>query len=161
MDSLENIRKSLEECKGYRAQVGIFGDKSARVGKAKNGRYSTNADIGALMEFGFGISSGPFKGTNVAPRSFLRMPIATHKKEIAEMMGNIVPLLVKRVHGKIENIFARLGVAARKTVLQAFSTSGWGSWKENSPVTIILKGSDMPLIDTGSLRRSIVWRVKR
>jgi hypothetical protein len=55
----------------------------------------------------------------------------------------------------------RLGAAGRAIIIQAFSTSGWGTWKANSPVTIILKGSDKPLIDTGSLRRSIVWRVKK
>lgn len=159
MDSLEKIEKSLAAAKKYRARVGIFGDKNVREGKSAGPDNLTNAEIGARMEFGFTIPDGPFKGVRVAARSFLRMPIRTHVGEIAKMMkAGAMTLLVQ---GKIDLLFARLGKAGRATVIQAFSTSGWGSWKENSPVTIILKESDKPLLDTNALRNSIESTVKK
>lgn len=33
-------------------------------------------------------------------------------------------------------------------------------WPPNSPITVAMKGSDMPLIDTGQLRKSITYVVK-
>lgn len=33
-------------------------------------------------------------------------------------------------------------------------------WAPNSPVTIALKGSERPLVDTGELRKSITYVVK-
>lgn len=158
MDSLEKIQKSLEKAKHFRAQVGIFGNKDERSAKGSEGGL-TNADIGARMEFGFTISEGTFKGSRVAARSFLRMPIATHLGEIRDMMKSSAMALL--VSGKLDVLFKRLGIACEKIIDQAFQTSGWGSWKPNSPITIILKGSDRPLIDTVQLRRSIASRVNK
>jgi len=157
MDGLDKIRKSLEKAKDFRAQVGIFENKDARAASGSQGLG--NADIGFRHEFGFTISEGPFQGIRVAARSFLRMPIRTHIEQIAKMMKTDAMILLQQC--KVELLFKRLGIAATNTILEAFQTSGWGTWKENSPVTIILKGSDKPLIDTAQLERSIVSRVTK
>lgn len=36
-----------------------------------------------------------------------------------------------------------------------------GAWEPNSPVTVQLKGSSQPLIDTGLMRNSLTWIVRR
>jgi len=157
MDSLEKIQKSLETAKNYRAKVGIFENKDARNATGNEGLG--NADIGARHEFGFTVSEGPFKGARVAARSFLRMPIATHLGEISKMMKSDAMALLAA--GKLDMLFKRLGIACEKIIDQAFQTSGWGSWAPNSIMTIMLKGSDKPLIDTAQLRRSIASKVEK
>lgn len=157
VDSLEKIRKSLEEAKKFRAQVGIFGNKTER--NAAGGESLTNADIAARHEFGFTITEGPFKGIKVAARSILRMPIRTHIGDIQKMIkADVMPLLAA---GKLDLLFKRLGIACEKIIDQAFQTSGWGSWKPNSPITVILKGSDKPLIDSAQMRRAVTSRVDK
>ena len=54
-----------------------------------------------------------------------------------------------------------LGVAGVRLVNEAFETSGWGNWAENSPLTIAQKGSALPLINTGKLRQSITYEVEK
>ena len=152
------LRQSVETFGKGRVQVGIFGNKNARSSKKPSGSL-TNAELGARHEFGFTISEGPFKGSHVAARSFLRMPIQTHRGEVfALIKKDLFNLLYD---GKVELLLKRLGAACEKIIDQAFQTSGWGSWKANSPITIILKSSEMPLIDTGQLRRAIASRVKK
>lgn len=153
MDGLEKVQKSLALAKGFRAQIGIFENKDARAatGDGRDG----NADIGAKHEFGFTTEGG----AQIPARSFLRMPIRTHLGEIAKMMENSAVALL--LAGKLEMLFSRLGIACRKTVDQAFQTSGWGTWAKNSPWTVLIKGSNMPLIDTSQLRRSVDNKVKK
>ena len=158
LDGLDKIAKAIKESKLNRVQVGIFEDKNARIAGDLG-----NADIGARMEFGFTIAEGPFAGVHVAPRSFLRMPIQTHIGEIGKtmhktMQQDVVPLFFK---DKMEFFFKNLGIACEKIIDQAFASSGWGTWKPNSPITIILKSSDDPLIHTTQLRRSIASKVKK
>jgi len=156
MDGLEKIQKTLEEAKKFRAQVGIFGNENQRDSGSSS---LTNAEIAARHEFGFTIEDGPFKGIRVVPRSILRMPIGTHIKDIQALIKNdVMPLLAA---GKIPELFKRLGIACEKIIDQAFQTSGWGFWKPNTPVTVMLKGSDKPLIDSTQLRHSITSRVDK
>ena len=52
-----------------------------------------------------------------------------------------------------------LGFGEVDAIQEEFETRGVGNWQENAPSTIKAKGSDMPLIDTGNLRRHIVAEV--
>jgi hypothetical protein len=157
------LKQSVETFGKGRVQVGIFGNKNAR-NEEKATSSLTNAEIGARHEFGFTIPDGPFQGSHVPARSFLRLPIQTHRKEVFQLIQkDLFNLLYE---GKIELLLKRMGKACEKIIDQAFQTSGWGSWKPNSPITIILKSrhgkeSSMPLIDYGILRRSIASRVNK
>jgi phage gpG-like protein len=114
-----------------------------------------NADIGAKHEFGFTTDGG----LRIPARSFLRVPLSTHRGEIAGMMKmNVMRALV---YGKLELLFKHLGIACEKIVDQAFQTSGWGTWRPNAPFTVLMKGSDKPLIDTAQLRRSVASKVQK
>lgn len=142
-------------------QVGIFGQRNyradlnkPRVGKSDGGVYhqghkyprsaQTNADIGFKHEFGKGVPM----------RSFLRMPIFQHAEDILFQVKK-AGALKKLAAGKMIQVLTDLGIACEATVLQSFSSGGWGSWKKNAASTIKRKGSASPLIDTGQLRRSI------
>ena len=132
-------------------KVGIMGQKNKR----KKGE-PTNAEVGFENEFGK--MTGPVK---IPARSFIRMPLMTHfydklvskksltKKEFEKAVKN----------GKADDFARKVGLVAEETIQEAFATRGWGNWKENAPYTVMKKGSDSPLIDTGQMRRSITSKI--
>lgn len=141
MRGLDKIRANVPS--NMAARVGVLGSHAARTDDSG----TTNAEIGIIHEFG-SVSK------NIPPRSFLRMPIETHIGAIATFMGQ--PAMVEKVlSGKAKEAFELMGIKAEEFVQQAFSTSGFGQWKPNAPLTIAIKGSSKPLIDTSQLRRSI------
>jgi hypothetical protein len=150
LEYLEKFERAMRDAESMSVKVGIFGQKNGR----SDGE--TNADIGYKQEFGFIISEGPFKGARVPSRSFLRYPLSVMREELASEATSLI-LLLRQL--KVAEMFKRLGVLGVKTITRAFSTRGFGTWQENSPATILLKGSDTPLIDTGALRRSIAYEV--
>ena len=160
---LNRFVRLMDSAGKYVVKVGIFGNKTTRgatsPNKAKNGglrkvfkvpQVKTNAEIGFLHEFGSESGTIPM-------RSFLRMPLAIKSKEIlADAFKGAAELLAK---GQIKQILARLGVACEKQIQLAFASSGFGQWKPDAPLTVAIKGSSTPLIDTAQLRRSIASQV--
>lgn len=129
----------------YVVRVGIFGDKNSRFKT-----NLTNAEIGALNEFGSITKKIP-------KRSFLRLPLFLKTDVILkETSVGIMPLLKK---GNMQMVLKRLGIACENAIQKAFASRGYGKWKPNAPLTIALKGSSQPLIDTSQLRRSISSKV--
>ena len=148
--------------KSYVVQVGIFGDKNPRgvaIKKVKGkfrSKYGsseqnlTNADIGAIHEF------GSF-ARHIPARSFLRMPVNTKTKEIIQQASVGAAAMIAA--GNIVKVMTRLGIAAENVIQQAFASRGFGTWKPDAKSTERRKGSSAPLIDTAQLRRSIASRV--
>lgn len=138
LDGLDEIKKQV---KGYKARVGILGSDINR----KNAEGITNSEIGVIHEFG---------NEKMPIRSFLRMPIETHKKEIIKSIGG------KKIQDAFEKkdyvkMFHLIGQKARSIVLQAFKTGGFGKWQDISEATKEAKGSSAILIDTAQLKNSI------
>ena len=148
METLENIDKAVADIAKIRVCVGIMGDKGLR--KENKGEDLTNAEVGALQEFG-SLKQG------IPRRSFLEDPLEDHKKNISD---ELMPWLIKySMRGRSVEVMMKLGVLCVGKVAEAFSTSGWGKWAPNADMTVILKGSDKPLIDTGQLAKSISYMV--
>jgi hypothetical protein len=149
MAGLKRLLATLEKGKASKVQVGIFGHRAARSDKKG---HLTNADLGFIHELG-----SPTMG--IPPRSFLRMPINLKGKEIyAKAFKDTVHKLAATSEAWSE-LLNNIGRSATDVIQQAFGSRGFGSWAPDKPGTVKAKGSDMPLIDTGHLRRSILWRV--
>lgn len=158
------------------------------AGKGGNDEVSTNLDLaglGAVQEFGatinvtdkmraffryqFGINLKKTTKQIVIPaRSFLELPLTTQTKKlekytIEKFGGEGLQALEYWIaeKGDLESVAQMLGVAGVRLVNEAFETSGWGNWAENSPLTIAQKGSALPLINTGKLRQSITYEVEK
>ena len=142
---LKDIQKNMDLLSKYKVRVGIMGRKVHRDDK-----FETHAEIGAKHEFGAG---------GFPARSFLRKPLSRwiEGEDSKKSSKTIFKLFDKSEF--LLKFLSSLGVLGVRKVLHAFSTSGDGSWAPNSPVTVGLKGSDKPLIDTGTLRRAIVYMV--
>lgn len=145
ISALENIQNQLK--KRFSVRVGIIG---AQAGKVHKGTAKTNAEIGAINEFG-SIEH------NIPARSFLFMPI---KEKLPSVINSLGPDFFNRLTKEnLDIFFKNLGLECEGIIDDAFASRGFGKWKENAPSTIAAKGSDSPLIDTGQLRRSITSKV--
>lgn len=147
--------KKLAEALGddFEIRVGILGSKAAR----RNGKGDiTNAEIGFINEFGS-------EKRKIPGRSFLGMPLRLYFAEYVKNKKSFGNKEVKEAvkQGTLLLLAKKLGLVAEEVVEDAFATSGFGNWEENKPSTIKRKGSDMPLIDTGELRRSITSEAKK
>lgn len=151
---------------GHVVKVGILGGKTNRknVGHRtdKTGTHAyvargkaalTNAEVGARNEF------GTFEKPVTPARSFLRMPI---QKLGGKILEEVKALGAGKAlaQGKVKLVLKYLGIACENAIQTAFDTHGFGMWAPNSPTTVMLKGSDQPLIDSAQLRRSITSRVE-
>lgn len=126
------------------AQVGILGDKNARMGE-----MTTNAEIGAAHEF----------GTSKLPmRSFLRMPLSLHLKSYLEKNGAFDRSTLETVikGGSVVPWLEKVAITAEEVIQDAFNTGGWGNWK---PSNMEYKKNKQTLIETQQLRNSISSRV--
>ena len=153
--SLKRLEENFRKLRLSKIEVGIFANKN----KAHKDSGSMLTEIGFKNEFGFLVQEGGAikEAFWVAPRSFLRMPIQTGLHLlVAKMAGSLTKVMWE---GKINGWLKKLGIAAEARIDDAFASEGFGTWAPNTAFTIKMKGSDMPLIDTGSLRRSITSRV--
>jgi phage gpG-like protein len=145
---LSKFVKTLEGFKGQEIRLGVFGNTTSREGSGPQlqGKKAppTNAELAMVHEFGS-------KTRNIPMRSFLRMPVHQKSKEIYDVaIKGAIDLFIKGESAKILN---RIGSKAVAVVMQAFATSGFGQWA--SPK----RRSGSPLVDTGQLRRSILFKV--
>lgn len=138
LDGLEEIQKQV---KGYKARVGILGSDINR----KDATGIINSEIGVIHEFG---------NQKLPARSFLRMPIMTHKKEILKSMGGT---MMRRAFAQKDymKMFKLLGEKGRSIVIQAFETGGFGQWPDIAQSTKDAKGSSGILLDTLQLKNAI------
>ena len=109
----------------------------------------------------------------IPARSFIRKPLERSsdlRKKIRQKTQYYSQLeidLAKELiseHGSsglLEELAYATALSAIELINEGFETSGFGDWKPDSPITIKRKGSEMPLIDTGRLRRSITFEVEK
>lgn len=143
---LSGLEKLLKEIGGeYVARVGVIGSAAGEVHDAESGL--TNAALGLIHEFGS-------DSNNIPARSFLRMPLEAQQDKLMQTLdtGSVKESIES---GDIKQVYKILGFSAEQIVKDAFNTGGFGNWKANAPSTIAQKGSDKPLINTGTLQRSI------
>lgn len=96
-------------------------------------------------------------GTSSAPaRPFLRMSVDENQSQITAMGKAQVKKLAQGATA--EECLKEVGAYGVKLVQEKI---GNGSFVPNAPSTIKKKGSDHPLIDTGKMRQSVKYVIKR
>lgn len=144
MSGWKGLEKTLKG--NYTTRVGILGEKAQR----QNGdTHKTNAEIGAIHELGL--------VAGIPQRSFLKMPLETKLFDKISSEKEDYYLALK--NDKLRKWFEAVGIWCEEIIDNAFLSGGFGSWAPNSPITITIKGSSKPLIDTGQLRASITSKV--
>lgn len=152
----KRLYKALGQIDRAAADVGIFDDAAAGAdGKRPDGEL-TQAQIGAVHEFGADIPvEGRDEPIKIPERSWLR---SNHDKNAAKYR--------QRLDKQYERVIA--GKARAITALAAFAERVASDVRKNitklrtpplADITIKRKGSSNPLIDTGSMRNAVQGRV--
>jgi len=143
--ALQKRLKDVQNGDGWKITVGVH--DSAGIHK---GTSQSVADIALIHEFG-----APAAG--IPARSFLGAWFDEHG---AELFKKTAPDLVKYIKGTMAKaqVLARAGSRA---VAGIQSRMARGIAPPLKQATIDRKGSSVPLIDTGQLRTSITWTVKK
>lgn len=125
--------------------------------KSKNGRTYTkkervygglgNANILAIMEAGSPVN-------NIPARPLLEPVRKKHEDKINSYLADVVLALLEGDKNEADMLMEELALRM-ETWTKQFFTDPDNGWVKNAPSTIRAKGSDKPLIDTGSLRQSI------
>lgn len=143
LDGLDKLLKALK-AKPPVARIGILGESS------REGGGPTNADIGAIHEFG---------GAKTPMRSFLRMPLTEELPAALEASGAFDEETLKQVikTGTVVPWVQKVMIVAEGVVGEAFATGGFGKWP---PSNMAGKKNAQTLVETGQLRDSITSEVK-
>lgn len=180
-----NYLKAMKEAKRSHVAVGLPLDK---VGMKIYGGNMTIFQIGAVHEYGASIDhpggtkytigkdgkakfvpnsyNGPVAGVTkphkieVPQRSFLRVPFAIKKAEIADAMLNYFKA-ISEGRMTIDVALGRIGAMATNISKGAFTTRGYGTWPDIKASTKKAKGSSQVMIDTGTTRNSITYAVRK
>lgn len=174
----EKIKTDLKRNARARVHVGVLG---AYAGRSDDKEEATNAEIGAVHEFGMvggymgtkqaqkarklGGPNARLENRNLPARSWLRMPVLA---VLPQYLSRAKPgewqrvLVAKGILGTLE----LLGAKALDVIHQAFETGGFGSWAPLKAATIRRKrakgsaaGPTAILIDTAQLRQSVTAEV--
>lgn len=90
------------------------------------------------------------------PRPVIEPALLKHRREVSEQYS-------KAIQAALAGDFARARAQIQRTGLLAQNyCRGWftdpdNGWAPNSPRTVAMKGSANPLIDTGALRKAIIY----
>lgn len=139
------------------------------------------AGLGAVHEFGTTINVTPkmraflhYLGVHlkkdttqveIPSRSFLRKALLTAEGKKALQVWNVKERQALMDYLNKDTVSAdvlanAIGAKGVERVSEAFATSGFGEWKDDSQFTIKRKGSAKPLINTGALEGAISYEIK-
>lgn len=119
------------------------------VPRSSNG-IRGNAMIAFVMEFG-SVSK------NIPERSYLRSTILEQADKYSKILSETIPDAIKD-GARPHDAYSRLGIIAMNDVRLKIAS---GEFAALAPATIKRKKSSKPLIDTGMLRQSISYEVKK
>lgn len=143
-----DVYKALAELVRKDVLVGIPQAESSR----KDATEPNNAELAYIHTNGS-------PRNRIPARPFLQPAIMAHKDNIAKLQGKVIRAALK---GDVQLMLIdleKVGLYAQN-VTKAWFVDPRNGWPPNAPLTIKLKGSDKPLIDTGALRNSITYVIR-
>ena len=105
-------------------------------------------DIAAWNELG--TSQG------IPSRPFIRNTVDLHQDEINQMLDKMAEQVINGATA--EKVLRQMGVYFKGQMQEEITN---GEYVPNAPVTIRKKKSDKPLIDTGRMRSSVQYQIKK
>lgn len=134
----------------------LRGPKKVKVGFPKGEAGSDIVQRAAWNEFGTrGGASGGGWGGPVPERPFMRNAMRSNRGKYQRAMATGAREIF-RSGTSMRSILSRLGILAQGDIQQEIVAL---RSPPNSPVTIRMKGSSNPLIDTGEMRQRTTWKV--
>ena len=132
--------EALKKLSELEVQVGFQGDQTAEDG-------TSLAEVAAYNEFG---------SSDTPARPFMKQSFEDHEDELKAACERVNATIASG--GSVEQALNALGVTVKGLVQTEIVD---GDFAENAPSTIKKKGSDRPLVDTGTMRQSVNYAIKR
>ena len=132
--------RELKKMTDIEIQVGFQGDQKYEDG-------TSIAQVAAVNEFG---------ASDIPERPFMRQSFENHEGELQAACDAAQRLVSSG--GSAEQALQQIGVVAKGLVQDEIVNGGFAP---NAESTIKKKGSEQPLIDTGTMRQSVNFVVKR
>lgn len=132
--------EALKRLSELEVQVGFQGDESYEDG-------TSIAEIAAYNELG---------SSDTPARPFMKQSFENHEEELRAACERVNATIASG--GSVEQALNALGVTV-KGIVQGEIVDG--DFAENAPSTIKKKKSEHPLIDTGAMRQSVNYVIKR
>lgn len=141
--ALDRIRQVTER----EILVGIPMQKTMRTGDVIN-----NASLLFIHTNG-----SPLRG--IPARPVIEPALEYNRDRIVEQLRRMVLAAANGEDANVKRYQQRVGLAGQNAAREWF-TNPANHWPPNSPRTIAMKGSSKPLIDTGNLRKSIIYVIR-
>lgn len=140
-DEGNKLKKMLEELSKLQVSVGF------QHGEATEDDGTDICDIAAWNELGT---------VNMPARPFLRKSVDENEAKIVAFMKAMKGQILEGADAK--QILNQIGIFQKDLVQEKITN---GDFEPNAPSTIKRKGSDKPLIDTGRMRQSVNYVIKK
>lgn len=145
--NLKSIQDAIKSIRELDVLVGVPQEKDSREGAI------SNAELAFIHTKG-----SPLRG--IPARPIIEPAIEDNKEQVAELIKKSAQkALDGNKEGAIESL-ERVGMQGQN-IVRAWFTNPKNNWVPNSLKTIKLKGSTRPLIDSGELRKSITYVVRK
>lgn len=139
----EAALKRLEELRGLVIEVGFQADQTAEDGKTSLAEIAYYNHYGTVDKDGqVVIPARPFMDT-----------LSKNQDQLYQFSGQALQAL-----GTSKEVAEAIGSKAKSMIQDAIRD---GDWAPNAPSTIKIKGSDKPLIDTGTMRQGVQYVIKQ
>lgn len=96
---------------------------------------------------------------HIPPRPVLESALEAHADAIGKLFQAVIKAACKGDEAAIQKAMNICGMAAQNYCRDWF-TDPRNGWPPNSPLTIKAKGSERPLIDTGTMRKAITYVIR-
>jgi len=137
---------------------GLTGPSRVKVGLPKGEADAEVIKIGIWNHYGTkGGASGGGWGGPIPERPFLTNALRDNQRVYIEAMTKAAKQILLG-STTMKSVVTKLGILAQGDIQKEITSL---SSPPNSPVTIALKGSNNPLIDSGRLRASITYKVDK
>lgn len=140
---IPDLLKELEYLFNHRLEIGIFSDSGSPTAGGED-----ILSIAFTHEFGYA-------ARNIPERSFMRAGFDENESKISNMIETQIGKVMS-MEITAKTAMGRVGEYTKGLIQRKITDI---RQPPNKPVTIALKGSSNPLIDTGRMRMSITWRI--
>ena len=136
----------------------ISGPTQVKVGLISGMADQDNINKAVWNEFGTkGGASGGGWGGPIPERPFLRNAMRNNTSKYRNAMASSAERILLG-QATLDSVLTKLGTLAEQDVKNEITSL---RSPPNSPVTIAMKGSDNPLIDTGEMRNAVRYKVEK
>lgn len=150
---LENKIKQLEKLNQITITYGIFGEKASQ--RSAGGGGLPVGVVARIQEEGLRSRDGRIR---IPSRPFFTYSKIQIRRELPKIIARQFKLLWGN-NNSIDNLLRQIGNYCKQTVINNIRDSS--KYTPLSPITVRIKGNDIPLIDSGQMLGSVDYKINK